>query len=52
LMEAKELVLQHGRFRVNNGGQTRFWEDVCIDQQPLLRKFPDLYRIVRKKGFL
>jgi len=44
-MEVKELLLQHGRFKVGNGGQTRFWENVWIDQQPLMRKF----RIVRKK---
>jgi hypothetical protein len=49
LMEVKDLVLQHGWFKVNNGHQTRFWEDVWVDQQPLMRKFPDLYRIVRKK---
>ena len=50
LMEAKDLLLQHGKFKVNGGHQTRFWEDVWIDQQPLMRKFPDLYRIVRRRG--
>ena len=49
-MEVKELVFQHGRFNVNNGNQIRFREDVWIDQQLLMRKFPDLYRII-KKGF-
>jgi len=50
LMEVKDLLLQHGRFRVNDGHQTRFWEDVWVEQQLLKRLFPDLYRIVRKKG--
>jgi hypothetical protein len=27
LMEVKDLVLQRGRFRVQDGSQTRFWED-------------------------
>jgi hypothetical protein len=49
-MEVKDLLIQHGRCKVNNGQQTRFWEDVWIDKQPLMRRFPDLYRIVRKKG--
>jgi len=49
-MEVKELLLQQGRFMVNDGHQTRFWGDVWVDQQPLMRLFPDLYRIVRKKG--
>jgi len=49
LMEVKELVLQYGRFRINDGSQIRFWEDKWIDQQPLMQKFPDLYRIVRTK---
>ena len=35
---------------MNNGQQTRFWEDVWIDQQPLMRRFPELYIIVRKRG--
>jgi hypothetical protein len=50
LMEVKELLLQHGRFRVESSHQTRFWEDVWVDQEPLMRMLPDLYRIVRKKG--
>ena len=49
-MGVKNLLLQHGRFKVNNGQQTRFWEDVWIDQQPLMRRFPELYIIVRKRG--
>jgi hypothetical protein len=27
LMEVKDLVLQRGGFRVQDGSQTRFWED-------------------------
>jgi hypothetical protein len=49
-MGVKDLMLHHGKFKVNNGEQTRFWEDVWIDQQTLMRRFPELYRIVRKRG--
>jgi hypothetical protein len=35
LMGVKDILLQHGRFRVNNGHQTRFWEDVWVGEQSL-----------------
>ena len=44
------MLLQYGKFKVNNGQQTRFWEDVWIDQKPLMQRFPELYRIVSKRG--
>lgn len=51
-LDVKELLLQHGRFRVQNGHQTRFWEDIWVDQELLMRMFTDLYMIIRKKrGF-
>jgi hypothetical protein len=50
VMEVKYLLLQHGKCKVNNGQQTRFWEDVWINKQPLMWLFPNLYRIVRNKG--
>jgi hypothetical protein len=28
LMEIKDLMVRRGRFRVQNGSQTRFWEDI------------------------
>ena len=36
LMSVKDLLLQFGKFKVNNGQQTRFLEDMWIDQQPLM----------------
>jgi hypothetical protein len=50
LMELKDLVLQRGRFRVQDGTQTRFWEDLWLGKDPLMLKYPNLYRIVRKKN--
>jgi hypothetical protein len=50
LMEVKHLVLERGRFRVQDGTQTRFWEDLWIVNVPLRIKFPTLYNIVRKKN--
>ena len=35
---------------VQNGLQTRFWEDWWIGNKPLKLQYPTLYRIVRKKN--
>jgi hypothetical protein len=50
LMEVKDLVLQRGRFRVQDGSQTRFWEDLWLGKDPLMVKYPNLFNIVRKKN--
>jgi hypothetical protein len=50
LMEVKDLVLERGRFKVQDGAQTRFWEDLWIGNEPLMKRFPTLYNIVRKKN--
>jgi hypothetical protein len=50
LMEVKDLVLQRGRFRVQDGSHTRFWEDLWLGKDPLMVKYPSLYKIVRKKN--
>jgi hypothetical protein len=49
-MEVKDLVLQRGRFRVQDGSQTRFWEDLWLGKDPLMVKYLSLYKIVRKKN--
>jgi hypothetical protein len=49
LMEVKRLVLERGRFTIQDGTQTRFWEDLWIEREPLMTKYPSLYNIVRKK---
>jgi hypothetical protein len=49
-MEVKSLLMERGRFKVQNGTQTRFWEDLWIGNEPLMKKkYPALYNIVRKK---
>jgi hypothetical protein len=35
---------------VKNGTQTRFWEDLWIGQETLMKRFPSLYNLVRKKN--
>ena len=45
----KDQFLSLGYFKVNNGSQTRFWEDVWLGNQPLKLKFPSLFNIVRRK---
>jgi hypothetical protein len=49
-MEVKKLMLERGRFKVHDGAQTRFWEDLWIGEEPLMKRFPSLYNIVRKKN--
>ena len=49
-MEIKEQFLERGRFVVQNGQQTRFWEDLWIGHEPLRQQYPSLYAIVRKKN--
>jgi hypothetical protein len=52
LVEVKDLVLQRGRFRVQDGSQTRFWEDLWLGKDPLMVKYPSLYKIVRNKKYV
>jgi hypothetical protein len=49
-MEVKKLVLERGRFKVQDGTQTRFWEDLWLGKEPLMENYPTLYNIVRKKN--
>ena len=49
LMNIKDQMMQLGKFKVNSGAQTRFWEDIWIGNTLLQNKFPGLYNIVRKK---
>jgi hypothetical protein len=48
-MKVKDQFLSLGSFKVNNGAQTRFWEDVWLGNQPLKLKFPSLFNVVRRK---
>jgi hypothetical protein len=50
LMEVKKLVLDRGRFQVQDDTQTRFWEDLWLGKEPLSIKYPALYNLVRKKN--
>jgi hypothetical protein len=33
-MEVKKLVLKRGKFKVQDGTQTRFWEDLWLGKEP------------------
>jgi hypothetical protein len=50
LMDVKNIFLEKGRFIVQDGTQTRFWEDLWIGDAPLKSRYPSLYNIVRKKN--
>ena len=49
-METIEYFFERGRFLVQNGNQTRFWEDWWLGQKPLMQQYPSLCNIVRKKN--
>jgi len=50
LMEVKDFLLARGKFVVKNGKQVRFWEDWWVGHEPLMKQFPGLYNIVRKRN--
>jgi hypothetical protein len=49
-MEVKSLVMEKGRFKVQDGIRIRFWEDLWIENEPLMKKYPSLYNIVMEKN--
>ena len=50
IMEVKDSFLNLGSFVLGNGEQIRFWEDVWLGDQPLMKQYPSLYHIVRQKS--
>jgi hypothetical protein len=41
--------MERGSFKVQDGTIIRFWEDLWIGNEPLMKKYPSLYNIVREK---
>nr|ABA94402.1 retrotransposon protein, putative, unclassified [Oryza sativa Japonica Group] len=50
LMKVKDTVLHMGSWIVNDGNQTRFWEDKWLGNLAFKDKYPSLYSIVRRKS--
>jgi len=50
LMRIKENFFQLGKFKIQNGTQTRFWEDVWLGHTPLKLQYPHLYNITYRKN--
>jgi hypothetical protein len=50
LMDVKDQFLSMGRFKVNSGEQTRFWEDVWLGNETLMKRYLSLYNIARRKN--
>jgi hypothetical protein len=46
IMNVIDLFLARGSFIVKDGSQTRFWEDIWVDQRPLSELYPNLYQFV------
>jgi hypothetical protein len=49
-MDVKSKFFEKGRFMVQDGTQTRFWEDLWVGNESLMKSFPSLYNIARKKN--
>jgi hypothetical protein len=52
LMGVKDDFFSRGSFKVGNGQNTRFWEDIWLGDQPLAKQYPSLYNIVRRRNVL
>jgi hypothetical protein len=50
LMEVKSLLMERGMFKVQYDTLIRFWEYLLISNEHLMKKYPALYNIVRKKN--
>jgi hypothetical protein len=50
-MGVKDEFLVEG-FSVGNVLKTRFWEDTWLGDTPLVKLYPSLYNIVRRKNVL
>jgi hypothetical protein len=50
LMKVKDIFFANGIFRVNNGQDTRFWEDKWLGDFSLQHRFPSLYNLVQRKN--
>jgi hypothetical protein len=52
LMGVKDDFFSRGSFKVGNGQNMRFWEDIWLGDQPLAKQYPSLYNIVRRRNVL
>jgi hypothetical protein len=50
LMHIKDEVLSKGCFNINDGTNTRFWEDTWLGDKPLKDAYSSLYHIARDKN--
>jgi hypothetical protein len=49
-MGVKSEFFARGYFKIGNGAQTRFWEDVWLGETSLANQYPSLYNIVHYKN--
>jgi hypothetical protein len=52
LMRVKDDFFSRGFFKVGNGSDTRFWEDIWLGDTSLAQQYPALYNIVQRKNVL
>ena len=50
LMEIKDLFVSKGKFKIQSGNQTRFWEDLWIGDRLMKEVYPSLYNITRRRS--
>ena len=46
LLKSREVFLGCGTFKIKDGSQTKFWEDIWVGSKPLKEQFPNLYNVV------
>jgi hypothetical protein len=52
LMSVKDDFFRRGVMKVENGQNTRFWEDTWLGNRPLCDQYPSMYRIVNHTNVL
>jgi hypothetical protein len=51
-MRIKDLFISKGFFKVGDGSDTRFWEDVWLGATSIADQYPALYNIVQRKNVM
>jgi hypothetical protein len=49
-MNIKDQFLSMGNFKLQDGRQIRFWEDIWLGGTTLKDQYPNLYNIIQKKS--
>ena len=48
LIGVNDQFIKPGKFKLGDGSQIRFWEDILLGRHHLKAQYPNLYNIVRQ----